>query len=216
MKNKTGDGLEILQTEFGEDEELQGLLAEEGVTAQIARAIYDARRAAGLTQQELAELVGTQQPVIARLEDNDYDGHTLAMLGRIARALKLRAEFRFVSPDEKAESAQSSVWRSSVLTNKTLTSEQMEVLLQLLGYQPFPSKGPQRVFGNRDFDAVQFLPAVGKEPYARVEHLITLRKISVEKGIVDEETFEDLLEKARQHQTEPGANHNSDSSPNSG
>jgi hypothetical protein len=91
------------------------------------------------------------------------------------------------------------------MMSKTLTSEQMEALLLSLGYQRTPSKGPQRVFENREYDAIQLLPPAGKEPYARIEHLMTLRKVSVEKGIVDEKTFEELLEKARQHQLEPAA-----------
>ena len=39
--------------------------------------IYDARTKAGLSQSELAALIGSKQPVIARLEDADYEGHTL-------------------------------------------------------------------------------------------------------------------------------------------
>ena len=56
--------------------------------------IYDARTQAGLTQEELAKRVGTKQPVIARLEDADYEGHSLNMLQRIAKALNrtLRVE----------------------------------------------------------------------------------------------------------------------------
>jgi hypothetical protein len=34
--------------------------------------------------------------VISRLEDADYDGHSLAMLRRIAAALKKRVEIRFL------------------------------------------------------------------------------------------------------------------------
>ena len=37
---------------------------------------------------KLAELVNTTQSVISRLEDADYDGHSLSMLNRIAEALK--------------------------------------------------------------------------------------------------------------------------------
>ena len=53
---------------------------------------------AGLTQAELAQLVGTTQSVISRLEDADYEGHSLSMLQRIADALHQRLEVRFV-PD---------------------------------------------------------------------------------------------------------------------
>jgi transcriptional regulator with XRE-family HTH domain len=66
----------------------------ERVNADIAQMIYDARIQAGLTQEELAKRVGTKQPVIARLEDADYQGHSLNMLQRIAKALNrtLRVE----------------------------------------------------------------------------------------------------------------------------
>ena len=49
--------------------------------------IYDARTNAGLSQKELAALIGTTQSVISRLEDSDYEGRSLTMLERIARAL---------------------------------------------------------------------------------------------------------------------------------
>ncbi len=55
----------------------------------VAQMIYQARKRAQLTQQQLAALVGTKQPVIARLEDRTYTGHSLTMLQRIAHALKL-------------------------------------------------------------------------------------------------------------------------------
>ena len=55
--------------------------------ANIAQLVYDLRTERNLTQSELAKLVGTTQPVIARLEDADYRGHSLKMLQRIAYAL---------------------------------------------------------------------------------------------------------------------------------
>ncbi len=54
---------------------------------QIGQQIYDLRQAAGLTQAELAKIVGTTHSVISRLEDADYDGHSLKMLQRIATCL---------------------------------------------------------------------------------------------------------------------------------
>jgi transcriptional regulator with XRE-family HTH domain len=64
------------------------------VNALVANLIYDARLKAHLTQAQLADLVGTKQPVIARLEDADYEGHSLSMLQRIAKALNRRLEIR--------------------------------------------------------------------------------------------------------------------------
>jgi predicted RNA binding protein YcfA (HicA-like mRNA interferase family) len=84
------------------------------------------------------------------------------------------------------------------MMNKRLTSEQMERLLERLGYHLMPSKGAQRVFENPKFNAVQILPPAGQEPYSRVEHLMTLRKVSIEKGIVDTEAFDALLEQLQQ------------------
>jgi len=62
------------------------------------RAIAKGRqhRRASLTQSQLARLVGTTASVICRLEDADYEGHSLAMLRRIAGALNQRVEIRFV------------------------------------------------------------------------------------------------------------------------
>jgi len=58
--------------------------------------IYDARTKAGLSQRALADLIGSKQSVIARLEDADYEGHSLSMLQRIGDALDQRLELRFV------------------------------------------------------------------------------------------------------------------------
>jgi len=62
----------------------------------LAMLVREMREDAGLTQSELAKKAGTTQSVIARLEDADYTGHSLAMLERIAAAcgvaLKLHAE----------------------------------------------------------------------------------------------------------------------------
>lgn len=92
---KTKDALKILTKMTGPDENVKELIARETVNLEVARMIYDARRKSGLTQKELGRLVGTTQSVIARLEDADYEGHSLTMLSRIARALKQRIEIRF-------------------------------------------------------------------------------------------------------------------------
>ena len=60
------------------------------------RKIYDLRTKAGLAQRALAKKVGTTASTICRLEDADYDGHSLFMLKRIAEALDRRVEIRFV------------------------------------------------------------------------------------------------------------------------
>jgi DNA-binding XRE family transcriptional regulator len=72
---------------------------------EVARKIYALRTAAGLTQRQLAKLVGTTASVICRLEDADYEGHSLAMLNRIAAALNKRVKIEFVPIARKRKSA---------------------------------------------------------------------------------------------------------------
>ena len=69
---------------------------EEVLNSEIARKIYDLRTKAGLSQRELAKKVGTSASVICRLEDADYDGHSLFMLKRVAEAMDRRVEIRFL------------------------------------------------------------------------------------------------------------------------
>ncbi len=95
--SKTSSAVDILNREIGDDPELKRMVAEEMVNARVAQAIYDLRIDAGLTQRELARRVGTTQPVIARLEDADYQGHSLRMLIRIASALGRELDVRFVN-----------------------------------------------------------------------------------------------------------------------
>jgi len=45
------------------------------------------RKEAGLSQKELAQIVGTSQQQISRLESPSYEGHSLSMLRRVAEAL---------------------------------------------------------------------------------------------------------------------------------
>jgi ribosome-binding protein aMBF1 (putative translation factor) len=92
----TTDAVEILRRRFVDgDAEAEALLDEVRAAAEVARTIYRLRSGAKLTQQALAERVGTTASVISRLEDADYSGHSLAMLRRIAAALGRRVEIRF-------------------------------------------------------------------------------------------------------------------------
>jgi ribosome-binding protein aMBF1 (putative translation factor) len=91
------DAVEILHRRFyeGKPARLKNL-EEARANEEIARRIYDLRTAAGLTQTQLAKLINTTASVICRLEDADYEGHSLAMLRKIAAALNQRIEIRFV------------------------------------------------------------------------------------------------------------------------
>lgn len=96
-RRPTTDGVEILHRRYyqGRPERLAAL-EEARANDEVARKLCALRAEAGLTQRQLAKLVGTTASVICRLEDADYEGHSLAMLRRIARALHKRLEIRFV------------------------------------------------------------------------------------------------------------------------
>lgn len=62
---------------------------------QLARKVKALREKRGLTQAELAALIGTKQPAIARLESGRAVPK-FELLEKIARALRLRLDVRFV------------------------------------------------------------------------------------------------------------------------
>jgi DNA-binding XRE family transcriptional regulator len=101
-KSKTSNGIEILRRLYiGNNPAKAALLDEERANMEIARKIYDLRERAGLTQRQLASRIGTTASVICRLEDADYQGHSLAMLNRIAAALGKRVKIEFISAPRK-------------------------------------------------------------------------------------------------------------------
>jgi len=93
---KTSDALKIIDSLTGNDPELEDLVREASLNAVVAQLIYEARASRGLTQKELADRIGTKQSAIARLEDADYDGHSLSMLQKIAGALNQKVEIKFL------------------------------------------------------------------------------------------------------------------------
>lgn len=93
---KTKHAVVIIDAMIGDDDQLRRLIREAKSNADIAQMIYDARREANLSQQALADLIGSNQQTISQLEDADYEGHSLAMLRRIADALEQELVVQFV------------------------------------------------------------------------------------------------------------------------
>jgi transcriptional regulator with XRE-family HTH domain len=93
---RTTDGLEILRRRFlADDPAAEARVRQHVANMKVAQRLYELRTGAGLTQQQLAELVGTSRTNIARLESAEYTGHSLSMLRRIAEALGRVVEVRF-------------------------------------------------------------------------------------------------------------------------
>src|ERR1700688_3832843 len=87
---------EVYQEIVAHDGHQQEAFEQELVNVEAAQLLYDMRTKAGLSQRALAQRVGTTASVICRLEDADYQGHTFAMLRRIAAALEQHLELRAV------------------------------------------------------------------------------------------------------------------------
>jgi ribosome-binding protein aMBF1 (putative translation factor) len=104
---KTFDS-EALQYTFekyiGNNREQVAAYEQESANIDVAKLIYNLRTRAGLSQRELAKKVDTTASVICRLEDADYEGHSLSMLKRIAAALEQRLEIRTVPIRKRASS----------------------------------------------------------------------------------------------------------------
>lgn len=103
---KTTNAIKILHKRYVEgNPEMEALLEEERIHAEVAAKLYQLRTEAGLSQRELAKTVGTSASVICRLENADYEGHSLAMLRRIATALKQRVRISFEPLENQVSSA---------------------------------------------------------------------------------------------------------------
>lgn len=102
----TTDAVEILHRRYYEGKPARlAALEEARADDAVARKIAALREETGLSQRQLAKLVGTTASVICRLESADYEGHSLTMLHRIATALNRRVEIRFVPTTRRLRSA---------------------------------------------------------------------------------------------------------------
>lgn len=100
---KTTDALKIIDRMIGDDPEMREGIAREMVICAMARAVYDARNAAGLSHEDLARLVGVEPSVIDDIEESDYGGDTLPIVQRIADALGAYVEVRLVPLNDPSD-----------------------------------------------------------------------------------------------------------------
>ncbi len=70
---------------------------EERQALMLAIKIAELREKKGLSQQQLAKLMGTSQQAISRIESGEYEGFTLKTLEKIAAATGMRIKIEFVA-----------------------------------------------------------------------------------------------------------------------
>jgi len=103
---KTSDAVRIIERRLlRNDKKLNEMVDEEFRKLQIGQQILKLRKQADLTQQELADFVGTTGSVISRLESAEYSGHSLKMLEKIAIALGKKVDVRIVDRVERRQLA---------------------------------------------------------------------------------------------------------------
>ncbi|MBU1569030.1 MAG: helix-turn-helix transcriptional regulator [Proteobacteria bacterium] len=69
------------------DPDFAALYKKAGDDWDIAMQLAALRKECGLSQKELANLVGTSQQQISRIESPSYEGHSLSMLRRVSEVL---------------------------------------------------------------------------------------------------------------------------------
>jgi len=79
------------------DPEFKAHYQEERQALKLAMRIAELREQKGLSQQELAKLMGTSQQAISRIESGEYEGFTLKTLEKIAEATGMRVKIEFVT-----------------------------------------------------------------------------------------------------------------------
>ena len=79
------------------DPEFKKHYQEERLALKLAMKIAELRDQKGLSQQELAKLMGTSQQAISRIESGEYEGFTLKTLEKIAEATGMRIKIEFIA-----------------------------------------------------------------------------------------------------------------------
>lgn len=79
------------------DPEFKVYYEEERQALKLAVKITKLREKRGLSQQQLAKLMGTSQQAISRIESGEYEGFTLKTLEKIAKATGTRVNIEFIA-----------------------------------------------------------------------------------------------------------------------
>jgi len=79
------------------DAEFKAHYQEERQALKLAMKIARLREKKGLSQQQMAALMGTSQQAVSRIESGEYEGFTLKTLEKIAEATGTRVKIEFVA-----------------------------------------------------------------------------------------------------------------------
>lgn len=98
---------------FMSDPEKRAIYEEEAAKSALWLQLFEARQAAGLTQEQMAERLGVSQAQVSRIEKKGYDAYTLNTLRRYVNALgegfALEVTIRYPSASASGKVGQSLV-----------------------------------------------------------------------------------------------------------
>ncbi|MHB8092872.1 MAG: helix-turn-helix transcriptional regulator [Syntrophales bacterium] len=97
MKNSKIRTFQSRLQEDMKDPEFKTHYQEERQALKLAMKIAELRDQKGLSQKDLAKLMGTSQQAISRIESGEYEGFTLKTLEKIAEATGMRIKIEFVA-----------------------------------------------------------------------------------------------------------------------
>ena len=92
-------------------------------TAEVCLNVRRLRAETGLSRKDLADIAGTTESVIQRLEEGNFDGHSFVMLQRIAAALGRRVTVTF--PPAQSELGTLSAVATEVTMEEKTSSPRM-------------------------------------------------------------------------------------------
>jgi len=76
-----------------------------------------------------------------------------------------------------------------------ITFAASEKLLSALGFTPYPTTGSQRVFQYPPLGTMVVLPDYRHQSFIQPIHLVAVRKILIENGLITPAAFDGFLEK---------------------
>ncbi|MCB1154835.1 helix-turn-helix transcriptional regulator [bacterium] len=106
-KKRQSDDFRDYLNEQLRDPEFAAGFEEASEDLSFAVRIIELRTAMGLSQKQLADKLGTTQSVISRIENSNYQGHSLKTLRKVADALDARVVIDIVPKEEMVKRARS-------------------------------------------------------------------------------------------------------------
>ena len=97
MKNEKVRSFRSRLREDLKDPEFKAHYQEERQALMLAMKIAKLREKKGLSQQQMAKLMGTSQQAVSRIESGAYEGFTLKTLEKIAEATGTKVKIEFVA-----------------------------------------------------------------------------------------------------------------------